>query len=65
MTLSFLVSSQIPVNDDTLKSLIGRDELVIIQQNYDKNVIGTMTIDIEKSVFKREECLFVSQVRNI
>jgi hypothetical protein len=60
--LSFLVSSHVKVTSELLQNLIGRDELTITETPNDDDVIGSMTVDIQKSTYKGQECLYVHQV---
>ena len=61
-TLSFLVSSQIDVSEKLLSSLIGRDELTITESPNDEDVIGSFTLDIQKSRIRDQDCFYVHQV---
>ena len=61
-TLSFLVSSQIDVSENLLTSLIGRDELTITESPNDEDVIGSFTLDIQKSRIRDQVCFYVHQV---
>ena len=63
-TLSFLVSSQIDVSENLLCSLIGRDELTITESPNDEDVIGSFTLDIQKSKIRDQDCFYVHQVNH-
>ena len=62
-TLSFLVSSQIDVSENLLTSLIGRDELTITESPNDEDIIGSFTLDIQKSRIRDQDCFYVHQVQ--
>ena len=61
-TLSFLVSSQIQVGEKLLNSLIGRDELTITESPNTEDVVGSFTLDIQKSKIREQDCFYVHQV---
>ena len=64
-TLKFLLSSHVKVTDETVENLIGRDELTISQSPNDEDIIGSLTIDVQKSNIRNQKCLYVHQVENI